>query len=58
MFWTLMCPNFRGMYKLVGINFIFKKIGTFLKVVAKMVPNSERFFPFWFARNLLRGKIM
>lgn len=58
MFWTLMCPNFKGMYKLVVINFIFLKIRTFLKVVAKMVPNLELFFLFWFAKDLLWGKVM
>lgn len=39
-----MCPNFRGMYKVVGVNFIFFKIRTFHKVVAKMVPSLECFF--------------
>lgn len=52
-----MCPNFKGMYKLVVVNFIFKKIRTFLKVVAKMVPNLELFFLFWFAKDLLWGKV-
>ena len=48
------------MYKLVGINFIlfyFFKIRTVLKVVAKMVPNLEWLFPFWFAEDLLWGKV-
>lgn len=60
MFWTLMCPNFRGLYiyKPVDINFILKKIRTFPKAVAKVVPNLELFFPPWFARDLLWGKSM
>lgn len=55
-----MCPNFRGLYiyKPVDINFILKKIRTFPKAVAKVVPNLELFFPPWFARDLLWGKSM
>lgn len=50
-----MCPNLAGLYiyKPADINFILKKIRTFPKAVAKVVPNLELFFPPWFARDLL-----